>query len=237
VLPPLISGYALAVRMPRLRAALGPRTVGVAGLGAIAFAAAALVPLGVLDRLQAPQRAARFEREREAGVAQHEAELAGLKEESETKFRSLNPDSPLRDYLDYISWTRSGTPEHEHALAGARQVTHRQDNTVELLDAGNITWLEDMWQFKLEATPALCTAYERALGRLAGREYDGNVGGYLEDQLPNMKFLVAGHCGLDPGLSAAEARVRKIMAAMAANHDDPRLIALLAGLVELHQAH
>jgi hypothetical protein len=59
-----------------------------------------------------------------------------------------------------------------------------------------------------------------------------NAGDQLEWQLPNMKFLAAGHCDLDTGLAAAEARIRKIIAV---NRGDERWEKLLATLTALRQ--
>lgn len=80
-----------------------------------------------------------------------------------------------------------------------------------MLDQGQIRRLAELWQLDIAATPALCTAFDESLRRLATSDevYELKVGEDLERQLPNLKFLVAGHCDVDAGLATAEARVRK----------------------------
>jgi hypothetical protein len=64
--------------------------------------------------------------------------------------------------------------------------------------------------------------------------YDGNVGVLIKNQLPNIKLFVAGHCNLDAGLTAAEARINKIIAVNTGD-DQKQWADFLATLVALHQ--
>ena len=82
------------------------------------------------------------------------------------------------------------------------------------VDHGQIRRLADLWQLDIDSASALCTAYNQSLRQLATSDevYTLKVGEDLERQLPNVKFRVAANCELDAGLSAAEARVRKLLA-------------------------
>jgi hypothetical protein len=77
-------------------------------------------------------------------------------------------------------------PERAVALAGARLVKSRQADAIQMLDDGEITRLWELWQFDLQATPALCAAYDRALHRVATSNdvYDWNVGELIKYRTP-----------------------------------------------------
>ena len=60
------------------------------------------------------------------------------------------------------------------------------------------------------------------------------TGRYLEGQLPNIKFLVAGGCDLDVGLGAAAARVGERIVGNG-DSEDPPLQRLLATLLALRK--
>jgi hypothetical protein len=199
--------------VPALLALLSPNIASVLGLGAVGLAIVAVVPLAGLDELQAPTRAERYKREQDALGVRQQAELAKLEAEIEAQRRALNPDSPLKDHLEYVNGTQSGTPEHEQALAGARLAKSRQDDAIKLLAAGKIAWLEEMPLLDIEAAPALCATYDGALRRQATdtESFDNNVAENIERQVHNIRFLVAAHCNLDAGLGAAVARVQKIL--------------------------
>ena len=241
VLAPVVAFYAMWARLPRIHTVLPADITSGFALGAIVVLTIAPFPLSELDRLGAPARAARYQERMEALVAKHEADWAKVKEEHETAFRQLTPDSSLRDYLDDLYFPYpydAGVARHEEALAGARRVKSRQGDAVMLLKEGRMVRLEDLWRLDLEATPSLCEAYGEALRQAATTERpgaDGNIALELERQLPNMKWLVAEHCNLDDALVAVEAKVQRSVAGMGqAPGDLPRWTQFLAAVAALH---
>jgi formate dehydrogenase maturation protein FdhE len=148
----------------------------------------------------------------------------------------LTADSPLSDYLDYLDYLLeidASADRRQAALEETRRARRRQDDAVQLLDQGQYQ-LYELWQFDLQATPALCAAFDRALLKIATADelYDLNAGERLERELPNIKFFAAGHCNLDASLTAAEARIDKIIAV---NRGDKEWTDFLATLVALHR--
>jgi hypothetical protein len=72
-----------------------------------------------------------------------------------------------------------------------------------------------MWQLDIAATPALCAAYDAALGSSALKidpSYSNRLGEAvdLEFQLPNLKWLVAQHCDLRDVLTDLAKRLRVV---------------------------
>lgn len=223
LLPALIAGYAAWVRLPSLVAFMAPKQASFIGLGAIALVAAAAVPLEWLDAALFPARVARAEQEQQAADARAALESARQRQDEASKFRTLNPASALADYLPFIADRFDHPPErHEQALAGARLVGTRQDDAVRLLDQQQLLSLDDLWQLNLQVTPALCVAYDNALRRFAEDPawYDSSAVNLLELQLPNIEFLIGGHCNLDVSLGAAAARMEKALASLV--QDDRR---------------
>ena len=121
-LPPLFALYALWARLPALHT---PFRAGVtsAVFGAV-IAFFTLAPLVAATRaaLPDPERDARLEAAGKAQEEQRAREQQAQLDRQEAEFANLGPDSPLEDYLIYLS---SMTYE-ERALAGIRQVKNRQ---------------------------------------------------------------------------------------------------------------
>jgi hypothetical protein len=236
VLPPLIALYAIWARLPALHTTFRPDVTSAVLLGAIGVVILATLPLAYVDELLFPGRLARQDAEAQALIAEREAEWARHRQEEGEKFRQLTPDSPLRDYLN-----PAGMPEgdagYRQALEGARQVKQRQIEAVALIEEGKVRWLKDLAELDLQATPALCNAFDAALRKDATKEGPNwNVGEELERQLPNMKWLVAEHCRLDAGVNAVETRVRLITGAMGEQDGGrPRWMGFLTALAQLHQ--
>jgi hypothetical protein len=230
LLPPLIAGYATAMRLPAL-SGLPPDRVSGAVLIACGLVMAAAIPLGMLDLANLPAHVAADARRLDAIFAKRDAEIAKDQAEDEARFKTLTPDSSLQDYVRYVHYTDESDPRHAAALAGARLVKSRQADAAQMLDEGKIDRLWELWQYDLEPTPALCAAYDRALLRQAtdSEMFDLNVAQLLKYQLPNIKFFGAGHCDLDAGLTAAEARLNKIIA-VPGNAEWKDFLATLAAL-------
>ena len=232
LLPLLLAGYAAAMRLPAFER-LSPDRVSRVALAAGGVIIVAAVPLGALDLHNLPAHVAADAARLDARIAKEQAASDKARAEQEARFKALTPDSPLSDYVHYVNSTEDADPEHAIALAGARLVKTRQNDAMQMLDQGEINRLQELWGFDLEPTPALCAAYDGALQRLAASdEFDWNVGEHLEYQLPNIKFLAAGHCDLGAGLAAAQARIYKIVAV---NQGNERWTNFLATLVTLRQ--
>jgi hypothetical protein len=205
LVPPLFALYALWARLPVLHATFRAGVTSAVLGGAIAFLA--LAPLVAMTRaaLPDPAREARLEA---AGKAQ---ERQFALDHQAAQFASLGAQSPLADYLIYLSSMAYG----ERALAGIRQVRNRQADAVVLLQQGRLADLRELWQFDIEPTAALCQAYGEALAGAAGKVTRARTDYLmtatdLELQLPNIKWLAANRCDLGPSLGLLEANLRAV---------------------------
>jgi hypothetical protein len=235
LLPLLIAGYALWVRLPGFAARFPADLAARIGLGAVAVVILSALPLGFYDQTQLAAHVAADNRRLDAKIATEQAEIAKLKEQEDAKFLTLGPDSPLADYIFFVRNLPDDDPRRQQVLDGVQHVKSRQADAVQMLAQGQIHRLDDLWRFDIQAVPALCAAYDDALRKAAETtdRYDWNVGENLERQLPNIKFLVAGGCGLNGGLDAAAGRVRKITAV---NPRDERWSAFLSTLLALRKS-
>ena len=213
LLVPLIAGYAAAMRLPVLER-LPPDRASGAALAAGGIIIAAAIPLGFLDLHNLPAHVAADTRQMDTIAMQRQAEGDKAALEEEARFRALTPDSSLQDYVPFVHYTDESDPKRAAALTGARLVKSRQADAARMLDQGKIDQLWELWDYNLEPTPALCAAYDHALLQLATNSemFDLNVAQSLKYQLPNIRFFAGGHCDLDAGLAAAEARLDKVLA-------------------------
>lgn len=212
LVPPLIMTYVLWARVPSLQTMIPalPVTAGVGALVAILTLLPLLVSLAALlpDPARDARRAA-LEKVREEKLRQEE-EVA-LQREAEV-FAQLGPSSPLSAYLQYLP---GGDSRSQQALAGARQVRSRQQDAVSLLKAGRIAALTDLFRLDLKVTPELCVAYDGALTGAAAQVTKArsdylSVAIDLEQQLPNIDWLVAGGCNLNAALGTLADHVRSV---------------------------
>jgi hypothetical protein len=195
LLPLLIMFYALWARMPSLQAKFPPLpTTAITGgmvtiltLTPLLVSLVALVPNPARDARQAAVERAREEklRQEEQIALQREAEV----------FARLGPDSSLRDYLQYMP---GGDSRSHEALDGARLVKSRQTDAVELLN--------DLFRLDLKVTPDLCKAYDDALSSASSQVSKArsdylSVAINLEQQMPNIGWLVGGGCNLNASLA------------------------------------
>lgn len=212
LLPPIIMAYAVWARMPALLPGVPPLPVTAAAgivvtiltLTPLLVSLLALLPNSARDARQAALEKAREEKLREEeGIAlQREAEV----------FSRLGPDSRLRDYLQYLP---GGDSRSHDALAGARRVKTRQADAVELLKAGRLPALTDLFRLDLQVTPDLCEAYDEALASAAGqvsrtRSDSLSQAINLEQQMPNINWLVDGGCNLNASLKLLADHVRAV---------------------------
>ena len=266
LLPPLIALYAMWMRLPALHATLPARVINVAALGAILVLTLAPFPLSVIDPRTYAAGEPERQRQREAYLAAAEQQEARYREREAqdrerdiARFQALNADSPLGDYIDDLSYPE-GSTRHEAAVAKARQVKSRQSDVVPLLEKfssdtgptrsrGTIEYLEDLWRFDIEATPAVCKAYGDAL-----RQEAENIGKFshdqrpndawevkeaLERQLPNIKWLIGEHCDLGDTLAVIETRVRELCGengCLDTNSVGRETLAFIDTLAALHQS-
>lgn len=211
LVPPVIVSYALWIRIPALVEAL-PETLSSALAGcAIAALIAASIWASHLDELAAPARNAALQAAYDKMHAEQEKVAAEDRAHDEAKFAALGPDSPLRDYLEYLN---GSDPRARLAMDGARHATSRQaDATALLEERDRLADLREVWQLNIEATPELCRAYDAALRRSALKidpAYSNRLceAIVLEFQLPNLKWLVAQHCDLREVLTDLARRLR-----------------------------
>jgi hypothetical protein len=211
LLPPLFALYALWARLPVLHATLRAGTTSAMFAGAIAVLAVTPMVTATRAALPDPTRDARLA---EAGKAQEEQrarERQAALDRQETQFASLGPDSPLADYLVYVSSMAYG----ERALAGIRRVKNRQADAALLLQQGRIADLRELSHFDVAPTAELCQAYGSALAAAAGKVTKArsdylSAAIDLELQLPNMKWLIANRCDLGQPLGLLETNVRAV---------------------------
>ncbi len=212
VLPPAIAAYALWARVPALQTRLPPLPM-TAVVGAIVVVLT-VTPLlvALLDVLPNSERDAR------QAIVEKAREEAFLKEEREAvkreaaAFARLGPDSSLRDYLEYLP---GGDSRSRDALAGARLVKSRQTDAVDLLKAGRLDALTDLFRLDLQPAPELCRAYDDALGTAASQVTKArsdylSIAIDLEQQLPNIKWLVDGGCNINRALGILASHVRMV---------------------------
>ncbi len=210
-LPPLFALYALWARLPALHATFRAGTTSLVFAGAIAVLA--VTPLVTATRATLPDPA-RDARLAEAGKAQEEQrarEQQAALDRQEAEFASLGPQSPLADYLVYLSSMAYG----ERALAGIRRVTNRQADAALLLQQGRLADLRELSHFDVAPTAELCQAYGAALAAAAGKvtkaRSDYLIAAIdLELQLTNIKWLVANRCDLGQPLGLLETNLRAV---------------------------
>ena len=203
LLPLLIMAYALWARMPPLQRKLRPlpTTAIIGGLVTILTLTPLLVSLVTL--VPNPTRDARqaaVEKAREEKLRQEEQ--IALQREAEV-FARLGPDSLLRDYLQYMP---GGDSRSHEALDGARRVRSRQTDAVDLLKAGRLAALTDLFRLDLKVTPDLCKVYDDALSSASSQVTKArtdylSVAINLEQQMPNIGWLVEGGCNLNISLA------------------------------------
>ena len=232
LLPPLIALYALWARLPAAQAKLpsGPTSTVLGG----AILLVALVPLvvAVVDALPNPARDARRAALENARQEKERAKEEAQRRREAARFARLNPDSSLRDYLEYLP---GGDSRSQQALQGARLVKSRQTDAVALLASGEIGALTDLWRLDLDPAAPLCAAYRAALDREAAKINRTARADYLsiamdlERQLPNIKWLVGAHCDLGAPLSLLETNVRAVA-------DSSRMTKFADTLAELRKA-
>ncbi|WP_213738283.1 hypothetical protein [Bradyrhizobium sp. dw_411] len=213
LVPPVIVVYALWIRIPALVALLSEEVASalagaalVALIGASAFAS-------YLDELAAPARQEKLQAAYKEQLARDEKIAAEDRARDEARFAALDPDSPLRDYLEYVNSSDDRVPL---AMEGARHARSRQADAVALLgEPEGLIKLREMWQLDIAATPALCASYNAALRESALKidpSYSNRLGEAidLEFQLPNLKWLVTQHCDLRDVLNDLAKRLRVV---------------------------
>lgn len=212
LLPPVIAAYAIRVRPLRVgRPPTESRIMIALGAGVVLLTLAPLL-VGVLDALPNSARAAR-EAQAES-VREHQLKLeedVALRQEA-IQFARLGPNSPLAEYLPYFP---GGDSRSRQALADARKVKSRQSDAVSLLEEGRINGLSDLFRLDIAVTPEICAAYGKALESetakiTAARPDYLSVAIELEQQLPNLRWLVEGGCNLNDALGVLADRMRAV---------------------------
>ena len=211
LLPPLFALYALWARLPALHATF--RAVPTSAVLGAAIGFLTLAPLVAATRaaLPDPARDARLEEAAKANEERMAQERQAALDRQEAQFASLGPESPLADYLIYLT----SMAYAERALAGIRQVKNRQADTTLLLQQGRLADLRELWHFDVAPTAELCQAYGAALAGTAGKVTKARTDYLmtaidLELQLPNMRWLAANRCDLGEPLGLLETNLRAV---------------------------
>jgi hypothetical protein len=213
LVPPVIVFYALWVRIPALIATLSEEFASALAGAALVALIAASAFASYLDELAAPARQEKLQATYEKRLAEEEKTAAEDRAREEARFAALGLDSPLSGYLQYLNGSDARVPQ---AMEGARHAKSRQADAVALLhEPDGLVQLREMWQLDLEATPALCAAYNAALRKSAQKidpSYSNRLGEAidLEFQLPNLKWLVAQRCDLREVLTDLATRLRVV---------------------------
>jgi hypothetical protein len=211
LLPPLLALYALWGRLPGLHDAFPAAPTSAVLGGAVVLLTAVPLVLGLIEVVpNAARDAAHAEqaRLREEEMRRH---MEQVQRDEEAKFGRLGPDSPLRDYLEYLP---PGHPRSQEALAGARRVESRAADAVALLKEGVIRDLRDLWRLDIDPA-AVCEAYGVALRAEAGK-IDRTRPAFLADaldlewQLPNIRWLADARCEIGEAIADLEARLRAV---------------------------
>src|SRR5258708_7548767 len=211
--PPVIVLYALWIRIPALVEVLSETMTSALAGYAIVVLIAAWIWASHLDELAAPAREAALQAAYENMRAEQEKASAEYRARDEAQFAALGPDSPLRDFLEYLNGSDARAGQ---AMEGARHAKSRQADAVALLqERDRLVDLRELWQLNIEATPALCEAYDAVLRKSALKidpSYSNRLGEAidLEFQLPNLKWLVVQHCDLRAVLTDLATRLRVV---------------------------
>ncbi len=209
LLPPLFLLYALRARFAPLRRKVGEGVANVVLGGAILLLTVAPLVRAAIPVPPDPvaeARAMAAEKERQAAEERRQQEENAR---IAAKFAALNPNSSLRDYMDFLL---AGNSRYRQALAGARLVKSRQADAAALLQEGQIDRLADLWQLDIDPA-AMCAAYGGALAGMASKIGPGQSNSLgvaldLERQLDNIKWLVAGRCNFDALFDPLEKNLR-----------------------------
>jgi hypothetical protein len=211
--PPVIVVYALWIRIPALVAALSEQFASALAGAALVALIAASAWASYLDELAAPARQEKLQAAYKEQLALDEKIAAEDRARDEARFAALGPDSPLRDYLEYVNSSDDRVPL---AMEGARHARSRQADAVALLgEPEGLIKMREMWHLDIAATPALCAAYNAALHESALKidpSYSNRLGEAidLEFQLPNVKWLIAQPCDLHDVLTDLAKRLRVV---------------------------
>jgi lipoprotein NlpI len=181
LLPPLIAAYALWARLPQLHRALPPNATSVALLGLVMLLTLAPLPQYTVNWLR---EVAQARREEAVSRAEQEAEDERRRQNRE-RFQKLTADSPLWEWAVFFG---KDSELDEEAIAGARQLTHRQADAEEALRRGLGFPLIESERLDLTATPTLCAAAGDFLQREASAHPAPSADAeYDEKLLPNVE--------------------------------------------------
>src|SRR6478672_3702244 len=135
-----------ALRIPALAQSLSEALTNALAGSAIVALIAASVWASYLDQLVAPAREAAAQAVYESMRAEQERVSAEYRSRDEAKFAALGPNSPLRDYLEYLN---SSDLRARQALENARYARTRQADAVALLrepERDRLVDLRELWQ-------------------------------------------------------------------------------------------
>jgi hypothetical protein len=105
--------------------------------------APALIPLIKDSRLEAEKR----------------EEVGEPLKERLAQFKHIPPDAPVRDWLPFLNYSET----REETIAKIRSLKHKESDFEQLMNSGDYTVFDWLYQFELSPTPGLCEGARRWL--------------------------------------------------------------------------
>ena len=75
-------------------------------------------------------------------------------------FNRLTPGSPVRDWMQFLDVSYG---LHDEAARGIKGLAHKQAGIEQMLNSGDSTGFESLWEFDLSPTPELCEGVRKFL--------------------------------------------------------------------------
>jgi hypothetical protein len=230
LLPPTLAFYVFALYQPSLRPFFSGTNGSVAA--GIVVLILSIAPWPALVQKVTRDRIRRIEDAK--ATAQWNVEEQARKHATNLeKLHAMTPDAPLMNWYDLLE-PDSGV--RTEALEALRHVERRQADIEDMLSYGVMKAMMLLPELDLQPTPQLCAAartflLQRAKGSRIRPKQDPapyTAGGYVEDSLPGIRWLLAHGCDCNEGIVAMEASVETYL-------DSPDRKKALASLAELHQ--
>ena len=76
------------------------------------------------------------------------------------RFHQLTPASPVRDWMQFLD---ASYGLHDEAARGIKGLAHKQTDIEHMLNSGDYTGFESLWEFDLLPTPELCEGVRKFL--------------------------------------------------------------------------
>jgi lipoprotein NlpI len=224
LLPLPIAGYAIWARLPGLHRTLPAEATSAALLGAVLVLTLAPMPRFVIQQVEeAARQAEELRAAEQAARAEEERRRANL-----ARLQQLTAASPLWEWAAFIG---RDSELDAQAIAGARQLNHRQADAEAMLRRNQGFPLAEFERLDLSITPEFCTAAANFLRRDAAEHPAAGpdaafraVEGYFDPYLGAIESLTQGKCDIDD----AVARIRETIGGYPPTPSRDAFLAVLA---------